>query len=113
MTKYASSTFGLEVILPKQTHMDKLDRVHKKFLKHILSLPTSVAYPAIYVLNGAVPKLPIESVVHKRALVLYRNICRLEESSIQKQLARRQLALRWPTLISVAQRSAHCRHSTL
>ena len=24
-----------------------------------------------------------------------------------------ELQLRWPTLISVAQRSAHCRHSTL
>ena len=31
--------YGLEVVLPTGVHLDKLDKVHKKFMKQILSLP--------------------------------------------------------------------------
>ena len=31
--------------------MDKLEKVYKKFLKHVLSLPDTVADPAVYVLT--------------------------------------------------------------
>ena len=33
--------------------------------------------------------------------------------AVKRNLQHKTHDLRWPTLISVAQRSAHCRHSTL
>ena len=67
--------------------MERLNRIHKKFLKMILSLPETVADPAVYVLSGTAP---IECAIHKRALTLYGNNCRLSEDTVEKQLARRQ-----------------------
>ena len=66
-------------------------RVYRRFLKQVLSLPETVADPASYVLAGAIP---IKAVVHKRALSFFGNICRLEETAVEKQLARRQLAVK-------------------
>ncbi|MEW8546756.1 MAG: reverse transcriptase domain-containing protein, partial [Candidatus Thiodiazotropha sp.] len=83
--------YGLEVVLPRKSLMEKIDRLHKKFLKQILSLPNTVADPAVYILSGAIP---VEGVVHKRALTLFGSLCRLDEASIEKQLARRQLAVK-------------------
>ena len=83
--------YGLEVILPKPALVEKLNKVYKKMLKQILSLPSTVADSAVYILAGA---LPIEGVFHKRALILFDNVCRLEEDSVEKQLARRQLAVK-------------------
>lgn len=83
--------YGLEVILPSRTLIDKLEKVHKKFLKQVLSLPETVADPAVYILSGTIP---IEAVIHKRALSLFGNVCRLEESTVEKQLARRQLSVK-------------------
>ena len=83
--------YGLEVLLPRKVLMERLNRIHKKFLKMILSLPETVADPAVYVLSGAAP---IECVIHKRALTLYGNICRLSEDTVEKQLARRQLSVK-------------------
>ena len=83
--------YGLEVVLPNKTLIDKLERVYRKFLKQVLSLPDTVADPASYILSGAIP---IEAVVHKRALSLFGSICRLDETAVEKQLARRQLAVK-------------------
>ena len=83
--------YGLEVVLPNRTLMDKLERVYKKFLKQVLSLPDTVADPAVYVLTGTIL---IEAVVHKRALTLFGSICRLGDDSMEKQLARRQLSFK-------------------
>ena len=80
--------YGLEVVLPKWRNWTKLTR---KNLKQILSLPTTVADPAVYTLSGA---LPMEGIIHKRTLIIYGSICRLEESSVKKQLARGQLAVK-------------------
>ena len=83
--------YGLEVVLPKASLMDKLERTYKKFVKHILSLPVTVADPAVYVLSGA---MPIEGVIHKRALVMFGSLCRLGEALVEKRLIRRQLAVK-------------------
>ena len=83
--------YGLEVLLPRKVLIERLNRIHKKFLKMILSLPETVADPAVYVLSGTAP---IECVIHKRALTLYGNICRLSEDTVEKQLARRQLSVK-------------------
>ena len=83
--------YGLEVVLPNKTLTDKLERVYRKFLKQVLSLPDTVADPASYILSGAVPT---EAVVHKRALSLFGSICRLGKTAVEKHLARRQLAVK-------------------
>ena len=80
--------FGLEVVLPRKSLMEKIDKLYKKFLKQILSLPNTVADPAVYILSGP---LPFEGMVQKKALTLFGSICWLEEASIEKQLARREL----------------------
>ena len=71
--------YGLEVVLPNITLIDKLERVYRRFLKQVLSLPETVADPASYVLAGAIP---IEAVVHKRALSFFGNIYMLEEATV-------------------------------
>ena len=40
--------YGLEVVFSKAALMDKVNRAYKKSLKQILSLPDTVAYPAVY-----------------------------------------------------------------
>ena len=51
--------------------MEKLDRVHKKFIKQVLSLPHNVADPAIYIIARA---LPVEAIIHTRALSLFGSV---------------------------------------
>ena len=88
--------YGLEVLLPRKTLLDKLERTHK-FLKQILSLPSSTADPAIYILSGTIP---IEGVIHKRALTLIGNISRLPDDSVERKLALRQLSIKGENLHS-------------
>ena len=64
--------YGLEFVLPKRALVEKLERTYKQFIKHILSLPRTVANPAVYIFSGAIP---IEGVINKRALTLFGNIC--------------------------------------
>lgn len=73
--------YGLEVLLPRKALIERLEHIYKKFLKQILSLPNSTADPAIYILSGTIP---IEGVIHKRALILFGSICRLPEDSVGK-----------------------------
>ena len=83
--------YRLEVILPEKKYMDMLDRSNKKFLKHILGVSDTTADPAVYILTGAIP---LECVIHKRALSLFGNICRLEDTSIEVRLAEQQLTVK-------------------
>ena len=57
--------YGLEVVLPTGVHLDKLDKVHKKFIKQILSLPQNFADPAIYIIAGA---LSVKATIIKKHL---------------------------------------------
>ena len=70
---YPVVVYGLEVVLPKPTLVEKLVRVYKKIVKPVLSLPSTVADLAMFIISGA---------IHKRALIFYVNLCRLEESSL-------------------------------
>ena len=49
----------------------------------ILSLPDRVADPAVYIISST---LPVEGVIHKRALNLYGGICRLQEDAVKSSL---------------------------
>ena len=84
-------TYGLEVLLPKQKHIDKLDMFLKKIVKQTLSLPTQTADPVIYILSGL---LPIEGQIHIKTLNFFNNICWLPENTIEKRLARRQVSVK-------------------
>ena len=67
--------------------MKKQERTYKNVMKQILSLPVTVADLAVYVLSGAVP---VEAAIHKKALMLFGSVCRLDEEPI----ARRQLCVK-------------------
>ena len=75
--------YGLEVVLTTGVYLDKLDRVHKKFIKHILSLPQNVADLAIYIIAGA---LPAEAIIHTRALSLFGGVSHLEEYRLLRKV---------------------------
>ena len=82
--------YGLEVIIPTGKAMDTLEKQNKR-LKQILSVPITVADPAVYILSDA---LPVEAVIHKRILSLFGNITRLPSQSIEVRLAKRQLEIK-------------------
>ncbi|MEW8548000.1 MAG: reverse transcriptase domain-containing protein [Candidatus Thiodiazotropha sp.] len=83
--------FGLEVIVPTGKALDVLERHYKRLLKQLLSLPSTAADPAIYLLSGM---LPVEAVLHKRILSLFGNITRLPDDSVELRLAKRQLEIK-------------------
>ena len=77
---------------PHPKVIEKLDKfLNKHNLKHILSLPITTADPAVYKLSGT---LPIEAMILQRVLTFFGNITRLPESSIENQLAVRQLTVK-------------------
>ena len=83
--------YCLEVLLARKALIERLERTYKKFLKQILSLPNSTADPAIYILSGTIP---IEGVIHKRALTLLGSNSRLPEDSVEKKMTRQQLFIK-------------------
>jgi hypothetical protein len=64
--------YGMELKIPKATPLIQLELFQKRMLKQILSLPTSTADAAVYVLSGI---LSVEAQIHIRTLVLFINIC--------------------------------------
>jgi hypothetical protein len=68
-----------------------LEIFQKKLLKQLLSLPQNAPDSAIYLLTGF---LPVEAQIHKKELQLFNNITNQSEESIEKRLARRQLAIK-------------------
>ena len=84
-------TYGLEIYLPTSSELKTMDIFFKKTLKHILSLPVTTADPAPYVLSGF---LPVEGLIHQKALTLFGNVARLDAEAIEKKIAIRQLSLK-------------------
>ena len=83
--------YGMEVVVPRPKFMEVLDKFKKHNIKHLLSLPVTVADPAIYLLSGTPP---IEAMIHHRVLTFFGNISRLSDYSIEKRLAERLLAVK-------------------
>jgi len=83
--------YGLETLLPSGKNLELLNKQHKKIIKQVLSLPTNVANPSIYILSGL---LPVEVEIHKKALNLFGNICRSSQDSIEWRVAEGQLGLK-------------------
>ncbi|KAK3090579.1 hypothetical protein FSP39_012852 [Pinctada imbricata] len=62
----------------------------EKVLKQILSISLTTTDPAFFILSGLVP---VEAIIHLRALSLFGNIALPDDSSIEKRLAYRQLTI--------------------
>ena len=63
----------------------------RKYIKFILSLPTKNPGPVVYILTDM---LPVEGQIHIKALTFVNSICHLEEKSVEKQLALRQMNIK-------------------
>ena len=72
------------MILPRQKYK-RVDMIRK------ISLPATAADPESYILSGT---LPAEEVTHQKALSLFGNIARLPDTSVERQLALRQLSVK-------------------
>ena len=83
--------YEMEVIIPTGKALDQLEVQQKKTLKQVLSLSTNVADPAVYIISGT---LPMEAMIHKRIVSLFRNINRLTENVIEYNLAKKQLVIK-------------------
>ncbi|MEW8547744.1 MAG: reverse transcriptase family protein, partial [Candidatus Thiodiazotropha sp.] len=83
--------YGLEVILPSQSGIKKLEQFQKQLLKRILSVPQNTPDTAIYILSGIIP---IQEQIELKALTLFNNICRQDCFSVERQLAIRQLTVK-------------------
>ena len=81
----------MEILLPTKTHTGKMDLYQKKILKQILSLPKNAPDCAVYILTGI---WPIELQIQYKALIFYNNICNLNDISLEKEIARRQLSIK-------------------
>ena len=77
--------------MPNKTLLNELETFQKKIIKQILNIPSNTADSAVYVLSGL---LPIEAQIDKKILTLFNNICRQEDSSVEKQIAWRQLTVK-------------------
>ena len=67
--------YGMEVVLPKGKHLDSLEKFYKTIWSYCF-------------------QCLIEATIHKRALVLFGNICRPSPDSIEKEVAYRQLNIK-------------------
>lgn len=83
--------YGLEVTIPTKKYISQLEQYQKQLLKHVLSLPQTVADVAPYILSGF---LPVEEQIHIKILTYFNNICHHSESSTEKKIARRQIAVK-------------------
>lgn len=59
-------TYGLEIILPKESNSNRLEQFQKKIIKQILPVPQNTPDPAVYVLSGF---LPTEAQIEMKALI--------------------------------------------
>jgi hypothetical protein len=79
--------FGLEVLLPTETELHDAVVFYEDTLRRLLSLPNSVAKPALYIILGA---LPLESIIHKKALGMFGSIAR-DDQSLDCDIAQRRV----------------------
>ena len=83
--------YGMELIIPQSAQLEQLEKFQKKMLKQLLSLPINTPDPAIFILTGI---LQVEAQIHIKSLSFFNNICNKPETSVEKKLARRQLAVK-------------------
>jgi hypothetical protein len=70
--------YCLETLIPSGKNIELLNKQHRKNTKLVLSFPTNVKNPSIYILSGL---LLVEAEIHKKALTLFENIITVLSSS--------------------------------
>ena len=80
--------YRLELVLPCKTLINKLENYQKKMLKQILSLPMGTSDVAVYDISAF---LPVERKIDKKILTLINNLAWQSDTSVEKQIAIRQL----------------------
>jgi hypothetical protein len=81
---------GLEAMILKNGDLMVLEKAYKQILRDIQSLSKRTASEAVYLLMGM---LPIQAEIHIRTLSLFGAVMRLEEGTLLRNLAERQLAV--------------------
>lgn len=82
-------THGLEITDLGKKDFQTLNRLHKKTLKQIQSLPERTADAAVYLLLGAPP---LEAILDSKKLILFGSICR--DGGVEKDIACRQISIK-------------------
>ena len=82
--------YGLEILLPSERELQEAIKLHENTLRQLLSLPTSSAKPAMYILSG---QIPLTGQIHRKALTFFGSILR-NEQSIEQELAERQIVMK-------------------
>ena len=85
--------YGLEVLLPDEVDLKPVASFHKKSIIQLCSLPDNVANPAPFILTGM---LPLQAIVHKKALKFLIALCR-KDYSLERSIVERQATLREKT----------------
>ncbi len=81
-------TYGLEVLVFKDSDLDPLDATQDYLLQMILGLSSSVPKFVVNVLLGV---LPIQAIAHKKVLGFFRNL--VAQNGIEKEIICRDLAV--------------------
>lgn len=81
---------SLEVLILKQSEVEKLEDFYRANLRRMQHLPASCANAAAYLLLVA---LPVEGQIHKRILIFLVNMLH-RENSIEREIIERQLAIK-------------------
>jgi hypothetical protein len=63
--------YCLETLLPSGKNLDLLNKQHRNNIKLVLSFPTNMRNPSIYIVSGL---LSVEAEIHKKALTLFENV---------------------------------------
>jgi len=82
-------TYGIDILQPSKTNMNKLEKFQKSLLKKVLSLPPNAPDPALYIITGF-----MEAQIDLKCLTLFSNICRQNQKSLEKSIAIRQLQVK-------------------
>ena len=83
--------YGIKVVYPRPKIMEVQEQVYKHNIKHLLSFLVTVADPAVNILSTT---FPIKVMIHQRVLTFFDNFSLLSDTSIEKRLAARQLAVK-------------------
>lgn len=80
---------GLEILLPTDTNLKIAIEFYENTLRMLISTSQNTAKPAIYILTGAIP---LQALIHLKALSLYRAIAS-DPTSVEWKIAERQILM--------------------
>jgi len=82
--------YGLEILRLQIGNWSKVELCQRQILRNILHLPSSTAIPAIHLISGV---LPVQAIVERNALMLFRNFLSSKDTK-EWNIIERQLAIK-------------------